>query len=116
MLKVTTWSPDTCDCIINYSWDDSLKEDDRIHKVSEIVKPCSVHLGLDDISHYNAVLEENSRKNIAIGYITDTNPGTEISWSFDANRILILNVKNVSFFDPIPLIAKVGNKVQVNLV
>jgi hypothetical protein len=67
--KVTRWSPDTCDCVIEYSWDDAVPQEQRVHTVSRIVQKCSTHakLGLSDAHHFAHVLAENQRKNQASG-------------------------------------------------
>lgn len=31
MRKVTTWSPDTCECTLHYEWDSDLSAEDRVH-------------------------------------------------------------------------------------
>jgi len=31
MLQTTTWSPNTCGCVIIYQWDDSIPEASRTH-------------------------------------------------------------------------------------
>lgn len=116
MRHTTTWSPDTCGCVIEYDWDTDTSEDERVHTVSKIVKECPLHKGLDIKTHYVTVLEENTRKNLAVGEIRETHPNAEVDWSFDKARNVVLNVKNVSFIDPTPIIAKIGAKVQINLV
>jgi hypothetical protein len=41
--KITTWSPDTCGCIISYSWDSTLSEDERIHTPFCVGRPEDAH-------------------------------------------------------------------------
>ena len=108
MLKVTTWSPDTCKCVIEYSWDsDNPQAEVQPHG---IVKACSEHQGNDVTTHHNKILGENRGKNKAIKKLTDALPellkkddqGNDvpnlenISFSFDSNRKLKLTVKNLS--------------------
>jgi len=62
--QTTRWSPDTCACVIDYTWDNEVPEDQRIHTLKTISK-CSVHNALDDATAYSTVLDENPRKNIA---------------------------------------------------
>jgi hypothetical protein len=36
MIQTTTWHPDTCECVIEYTWDDQQKEDVRKHTFSKV--------------------------------------------------------------------------------
>ena len=67
MIRTTRWSPDTCGCILEYSWDDAQAENVRVHTPSSIVKACPAHLATaaNAVAHYNDVLGENLRKNQA---------------------------------------------------
>lgn len=74
-IRVTRWSPDTCDCIIEYTWDDSVPASSRTHNLDNYVRRCSVHAVLaDDTARYNTILEENPRKNNAYQHIIDNAP------------------------------------------
>ena len=112
MIKITTWRPDTCECEIEYSWDDSLDENTRVHTAHKINKACSVHQTVaDKVLHYGIVLEENQRKNKLYGAILENIPavvqdvlqpdgsitkqlkaGLDYKWSFDANRIMEIDL------------------------
>jgi hypothetical protein len=37
--KVTTWRPDTCDCVISYSWERASSEDTRVHTAFCVWEP-----------------------------------------------------------------------------
>lgn len=45
-IQITTWSPSTCDCTFQYSWDDTTSEADRVHTFFAAVKVCSFHQDL----------------------------------------------------------------------
>jgi hypothetical protein len=112
MKGTTNWQPDTCECILDFDWDDK----DGSVAVNKIIKVCKAHAEEKDIvEHFQAVLEENQRKNIAIGKImsevsraVDTTidekgdsvqklkPGFEVAFSFDAERKLILNLDSLT--------------------
>lgn len=112
MLKVTRWRPDTCECELEYQWDDTESEDIRTHTIANVVKACSAHaLVVDKTQHYSKVLDENQRKNIVLGEILEKVPsaveeveqedgtivkklrrGKEYKWSFDENRNLIVDL------------------------
>jgi len=115
MIKKTTWSPDTCDCKIEYEWDSDVAEKDRTHSVSKILKVCDAHKNLvGDSAKYNQVLDENQRKNIVYGKIIDNitdvvdeklvdgktvkelKIGVNYGWSFDKDRNLVLDLTGFS--------------------
>jgi len=115
MKKITTWSPDTCDCVINYEWDDTTPEDTRTHTVSSVVKKCSFHEGLNLSANYDAILEENTRKNLAIKKVKEIHPTADVKFSLDSNRDVTLSVKGVVVPDTNALEATLGAKVKVTL-
>jgi len=86
VINTTKWSPDTCSCVIDYSWDNSVPADQRTHTLSSISK-CSFHNSLSDIAAYNTVTEENPRKNIAYQLILDNGPAA-LSDLIDGTRQL----------------------------
>jgi hypothetical protein len=64
-LKKTTWSPDTCSCVIDYTWDSRVSEDDRKHFFKDMISTCPAHKHVGDgLSIFSIVVDENSRKNI----------------------------------------------------
>jgi hypothetical protein len=88
MLHVTTWTPDTCDCVIHYQWDDQVPQDQRIHTPLEQTRThdgqlvprrvCPVHSAVaapgKHVEHHDLVKEENTRKNRVLGNILETTP------------------------------------------
>ena len=77
-IKTTRWSPDTCTCSIEYSWDDTVAESIRTHSLSNIVQKCSAHSILTDTNVFTTVSEENPRKNQALQNILDNSPTTAL--------------------------------------
>lgn len=76
-IKTTTWALDTCDCVIEYQWDDSLPPDQITTTPSNVVKKCTFHSSLsNNTTFFNTLLEENPRKNIAYQHILDNGPTT----------------------------------------
>lgn len=60
MIKTTTWHPDTCDCVIEYIWDNATTESNRIHNFGRMVSICDDHKGIENPKHiYFQVLNEN---------------------------------------------------------
>jgi len=107
MKRITTWSPDTCGCILEYEWDDSQKNDDRVHTYSKASKLCSEHqkLGFEEKAAYDQVLAENTRKNIALDDIrktagvADAQAGefpNKCVWFFDADRNLQVQLVGIT--------------------
>ena len=113
-IKTTRYSPDTCQCVLEYTWDDTLSETNRTHTLSNYVNKCSAHASLSNTDGWNAVFEENPRKNIARQLSLDNGPtslydtvdGTRqlkstitynFSWSGVApNRVLTISFTGVS--------------------
>ena len=96
-LQKTLWSPDTCGCQIEYSWDDTVPQEQRTHSVSKILKACPIHSHHPDKeSHYQDILDENQSKNKAIGLLIKTfakldGGQDEIKWRFKADRSIVLS-------------------------
>src|SRR5215211_3346717 len=78
-IKTTMWSPDTCACVLIYSWDDSVSEDIRTHTPTTIVSKCPAHSAIADTNtHFNVIMDENPRKNLSLDEILQNAPST--SW------------------------------------
>lgn len=112
MQQITRWKPDTCECIIEYSWNDAENENIRTYTVHNISRSCFAHVNLaDKIQHYEIVKNENTRKNIIFGEILKNvstvveeitqedgtrikklKPGLKYEWSFNADRKLIIDL------------------------
>jgi hypothetical protein len=74
-IQTTRWSPDSCQCIIEYQWDDSVPSTSRTHTLANYIRKCSAHATqANDSTRWNTVLEENPRKNIAYQLIVDNAP------------------------------------------
>ena len=103
MVRTTQWSPDTCGCIIEYSWDDSVQ--DHTHELHRVIKKCEHHASLSDSEVWDTVNSENKGKNVAHGEmlaverISDAVPGgarkfkegVNFDWKFEGtgkNRVL----------------------------
>lgn len=115
-LNETTWSPDTCGCVIVYEWDDSLPSEERIHTFKRADKVCAAHLS-GSPNKMAVVLEENQRKNIVFGEIkkinTDLKP-EEFHFRFNDQRKLIVSSPGLEKSNEGALEVKVGgDKVDV---
>ena len=76
-IKTTRWKPDTCGCILEYTWDDAVAQSSRTHTLSNFINRCSDHSSLaNDTARYNAVMDENPRKNTALQVALDNGPST----------------------------------------
>lgn len=111
MLKTTRWRPDTCKCVIEYSWNTDDPQETRTHSLSRIVSKCSAHQFLTDGEVYVAVTDENPRKNKVLGKIKELLPAyipttvgpdgnplddySKIVWSFDAQRVLDITIAGI---------------------
>jgi hypothetical protein len=76
--KITRYKPDTCECILEYSWDDTTTEDQRVHTPTSIVQKCAAHQTIPDTpTVFNTVvMDENPRKNLSLDEILQNAPST----------------------------------------
>jgi|SRR5215216_158338 len=84
MVIITNrWSPDTCGCELEYTWDNEQNENQRVHNFAKIVKACDAHKDVvppttRDTKQfkkvYDTVLEENQRKNQALTKTLEARP------------------------------------------
>jgi len=62
-IKITRWSPDTCDCVIDYVWSEKHPDDERVHRPCQVIKACPLHahhVSVDD--HHDALIEHNRKR------------------------------------------------------
>src|ERR1044072_2283302 len=74
--RTTRWSPDTCSCVFEYTWDDAVPQLSRTHTLSTVPGKCPAHTTQTDSNCYSTVLDENPRKNIALQVALDNGPST----------------------------------------
>ncbi len=78
-INTTRYTPDTCQCVIEYTWDSTVPESSRTHTLSNFVNVCSQHQSLPTHQdRWNTILEENPRKNQALRHILDNSPTTAL--------------------------------------
>lgn len=116
-IKLQTWKPDTCDCVIEQTHDPS---DPRYGVVfSKFIEKCLVHQALSDEDAYGKIYEdfdsEQKCKNMLYGELlenttldlselvqkedtsfTKLKPGIFYKWQFDKDRRLIVNIMGIS--------------------
>lgn len=77
MLHKNAFSPDTCDCKIEFSFDDALPAEQRVCTGVRIMRKCAAHEGVDDNdphAHYLNIMAENQSKNLAFEEVRKTHP------------------------------------------
>lgn len=89
-MKTTRWRPDSCKCVLEYSWDDSVPEAEREHLPTTVVEACERH-DHDDVEVVHlAVTVDNVRKNHLFeelkSAIPDLEPG-EVEYEFDGDAV-----------------------------
>ena len=88
-IKTTRWSPDTCSCVIEYTWDDAVPQASRVHSLDSYITKCVAHASLStDTDRWNCVLEENPRKNFANQTVLDNGPSSLYDLQQDGSRTL----------------------------
>jgi len=82
-INTTRWSPDTCGCELEYEWNTEENENVRKHEFARIVKACSAHNAIVPPNTtskpqlkrvFDAVAEENTRKNQALAKALQVRP------------------------------------------
>ena len=113
MIKKTQWSPDTCDCEIEYEWDTDVPAETRVHTAARMIKVCPEHEGTydpgDDVKTkagkiFTHMLENNHRKNKLLAKAAELYPeimetvtegdgsvtikNIDFNWYWDDQRVL----------------------------
>lgn len=121
------WKPDTCECVLEYEFDADAPEDQRIHTPKAAGQKCVFHASLPNhVAHYDGILAENRKKNIALQALIESLPASEMieeqdfegnvkrrpkfepKFSFDADRKLKFTVHASAK----PHLAKLNNDVK----
>jgi hypothetical protein len=87
--QITRWRPDTSDCIIDLEWDDTLPADERVFVAIKIENKPDHLSELSDSEAYQAILDENKSKNIAISEVKKNlaiDESEQLDWSIDSER------------------------------
>lgn len=89
-LKTTRWYPDTCECVLEYTWDDAQSENTRVHTASNIVSKCPAHQSIATIEGvYDTVCnKENRRKNDVLQATLDNGPTGLFDLTTEGGRTL----------------------------
>lgn len=116
-LKITRWSPDTCECVLEYEWDTDDPQETRTHTPVNVVKACPAHSAQETVAQkFNKVNDENTRKNKVLKHALDNideireeildggqptgtytlKNGTEFNWSFDNDRVLHVSITGLT--------------------
>lgn len=107
----TTWRPDTCNCEVQYEWDDAEPQETRQHTVKAVTRKCAAHQEHGhDAQVFTRLLNENSRKNRVLTELAIQIPeafdeiiengvsvkrikdGLECKWTFDDRRRLVVDL------------------------
>lgn len=59
-MHTTRWSPDTCDCVVEYDWDDAEPTNVRKHTLKKMVNTCPLHKNVQD--PLSKIIEHNKKK------------------------------------------------------
>lgn len=90
-------------CVIEEEWDASVDPAARVHTLVRVLRKCSAHAAMDDVSLRAAVVDENVRKNVALSITSNHYAGQlnatrlvefmgTVKWSFDESRLLRITV------------------------
>lgn len=108
-IQKNSWQPDTCMCEIEYTWDDTVPQDQRVHTMSKVTR-CMFHQALPHIDAYKAVHDENQSKNKALARVIESFPAlkaVDIKYRFNLDRSIVIEL---------PDEAKIGKVALTNAV
>jgi hypothetical protein len=112
--QITRWKPDTCKCIIDIEWD-TTNTDSFDNKEFVIIQKCQEHQSIDDAQLLTVLSSENVSKNKVLDVVMttlnlsqDDLKTDKISFSFDNDRKITFNIKDLSDNDKL----KIENKIQ----
>lgn len=91
-INRTRWSPDTCECVIEYSWDDSVPAENRTHSLYNVVQRCPAHNALSSLDIFSTLMDENPRKNNALSHVLDNGPTSLFDTTSEGARVLKGNI------------------------
>lgn len=100
-MKITKWSPDTCDCVIEYEWDETLPIDEIVHTQKSITT-CEHHSHMDDVVSENQNKNKVLKKLLDMASVEDKEVDSEGNekfkkepkWSFDEDRNLVVELED----------------------
>jgi hypothetical protein len=126
-IKITRWYPDTCECIIEYKWDDSIEENSRIHSYNNTIKYCAFHEKYGGKKeHFDVVKLENETKNTMLFNVSsldkrlqkiDANGQVSVEtdklkWHFGPSREIVIDIVDKDISIPQEQIDLVTNEYQ----
>lgn len=82
--KITRWSPDNCNCVIEYTWDDKTDENTRVHTFSKVVVGCPDHNGLVGEEWLTTMTDESVRNQKVKNYLL--NNFSKLAYDFTDER------------------------------
>lgn len=93
MKKITTWKPDTCECVLRLEWDTEQPAETRVHSAAGGT-PCAAHAAVGDVvAVADAVKAENRGKNQSLAALLAHAPDLkpeDVAFRFAADRSLVL--------------------------
>ena len=92
-IKIQNYAPDTCTCVVQESWDDSLPADQVVYSLVSILHRGDEHAAIVDGSLFSVLYEENKRKNKAWNKAIEASglASGRVVWSFNVARTLQLS-------------------------
>lgn len=116
MIRTTRWSPDTCGCVLEYSWDDSQPQESREHTFARAVHLCEIHAVASPESAFEQVRSENVTKNVAQNEFTKAIPNKPFEFSFSEDRKLLIKTDHLTKAEADKVAADVISKMDTEKV
>lgn len=99
MLITNIYSPDTCLCELEYTWDDQVPENKRLYTMTALRNRCTYHAAVLDASLLSVINEEVQRKNGALALSASSvavASQDDIEWTYTPGRLLELRFPTVN--------------------
>jgi hypothetical protein len=95
-IHITRWFPDTCGCVLEYSWDTDLPIEGQELKELPPVFRCPIHSAVPADQLHAKVNGENKTKNETLAEIEKIVPDFDKvnNWSFDVDRNVVIKDKD----------------------
>ena len=111
-VQINTFAPETCFCVVQESYDDSIPENRRIHSLLAVLHRGTEHANVQDDSLFPVLVEESNRKRVAVD-IAKIATGVSldrIHWAFTEGRLLQISFTGL----PVPANKKMAAQKQCN--
>lgn len=89
-IKTTEWSPDTCECVLRYTWDTDDVKENKTYTGTEVLNACERHSGASSPNAtFGQVRADNNAKNNALKVLAQNFP--QLTRTTEENDVRLIN-------------------------